>query len=285
MRRSGKRLALAILLLAPLALGLFALMGHRMQRNALDGALPRGLRAAPGGLEVSYFESGNPSLGRIVYVHGSPGNSGAWEDYLLDPVGGLDSIAIDRPGFGQTRPRRPEPSLAVQASALEPFLEPDAAGRLPVLVGHSIGGPVVVRAAVDYPDRVGAIVVVAGSVDPAQESMKWFNDLAAEPTVRGLIPEPLAFSNDEIMPLAGELEMLRDRLDAIRCPVVIVHARDDRLVPFANVDYMRRRFPAGTIRDLILLDDGDHFLPWNRVTVVRGAIEKAVGYAGARAGG
>ena len=50
--------------------------------------------------------------------------------------------------------------------------------------------------------------------------------------------------------------------------------RDDSLVPWANVAYMERLFPAGMVVEVMDLADRDHFVIWNAVEVVRGAVQR-----------
>jgi pimeloyl-ACP methyl ester carboxylesterase len=275
-----------LLVVLGIVLAILFVMDRKMMTNELDAVLERRSASAAGGeLEVSYFRvpAASSGKGRVVYVHGSPGNSSAWASYLKSPVADTEAIALDRPGFGGTLPMRPEPSLRMQAQAIEPFLaavDGDAsdlaAAEPPVLVGHSIGGPVVVRAAIDFPERVGAIVIVAGSVDPEMEEMRWYHHAAQAPVIRSVIPTSLFHSNEEIVPLAAELEAMKGQWDQIRCPVYIMHARNDSLVPFGNVAFMERILPPGTRQEMVLLDDGDHFLPWNNEPLLRQVIQSAL---------
>jgi len=209
---------------------------------------------------------------RVIYVHGTPGDATSLEHFLLDPVADLAPMAIDRPGFGHSRPRAPARTLREQAQALEPFLV-EQGGRYPILVGHSFGGAVVARTAAEYPDRVGGLVIVSGSLDPDLERPFWFNRLGEFGFVPYMIPRFLRNSNRELLPLKEELEKLKPLLDRISCPVVIVHAENDMLVPFDNVGYMQRSFPAGTIAEVIRLEDKNHFIPWNAPDVIRAAVE------------
>ena len=87
----------------------------------------------------------------MILVHGTPGDATAWTDYLETPIDGAEMIAVDRPGFGCSTPRTAVPSLEAQARALEPLLV-ERGGAWPILVGHSQGGPIIVRTAIDYPD-------------------------------------------------------------------------------------------------------------------------------------
>lgn len=236
----------------------------------------RGMVSAPNNYTISYITAMVPKDAqkpRIVYVHGTPGDAGAFEDYLINPIPGFDAISLDRPGFGHTTPRTPVYTLKAQAESLEPLLV-NRAGRGTILVGHSLSGPIIVEAALRYPDRVGGLVILSGSLDPAFEKIAWYQRVSDFAIVPYMIPYFLRNANRELLPLKAELEALRPRLKELRCPIVIVHAPDDILVPYANVDYMRAEFPAGTIVDVMRLEGKSHWVPWNAETEVREAIAK-----------
>lgn len=226
------------------------------------------------GTDLSALRVGDQALPRLIYVHGSPGDATAFADDLIDPVPGFESLSIDRPGFGEATGSGPVTSFEAQARAIEPLLV-ERNGQWPILVGHSLGGPIVARAAADFPDRVAGIVIVAGSLDPAYEEPKWFNRVAAVPPVRWILPGLLKISNEEMFAGKQETLALAQVLDRIRCPVAIVHGTNDGLVPYGNVDYMHRTLTnAESIRTFTLEGEG-HFLVWKtegRVTV-REAIE------------
>ncbi|MBK6769647.1 MAG: alpha/beta fold hydrolase [Ardenticatenales bacterium] len=233
-------------------------------------------RAMPGpaGLSISYFESGDPAMGRVIYVHGTPGDANNWSAYVKDPVDGMQSITYDRPGFGQTAPSTAMPSLADQARALGALLA--MPGPRAVLVGHSLGGPIVAQAALDFPDRVAGLVMAAGSLDPGLERWAWYNRAADFPPIRMLLPLSLTNSNAEIRPLKDELTALGTRLGRLTAPTILIHSRDDSLVPFANVAYMQRMFPSAMLKDVRTFDDKDHFVIWNAAEDVRAAVRRLV---------
>ncbi len=241
-----------------------------------NAGLIRGTVPSSNGFTMSYIAAPMPDanqLPRILYVHGTPGDATAFEDYLTSPIAGFDSVSVDRPGFGHTTPRKPVYTMEEQAQCLEPLLV-NRGGRGTILVGHSLGGPIIVEAALQYPDRVGGLVILSGSLDPSLEKIAWYQHVVGFAFVPYMVPYFLRNSDRELRPMKAELEAMQPRLKELHCPIVIVHAPDDILVPHSNVDYMRREFPAGTIVDVMRLDGKSHWVPWNAEADVRAAIAK-----------
>lgn len=248
-------------------------------RHALD------VVTQAGPLRLSYLSAGaadDAARGegkRVVLVHGTPGAATMWADYVAEPPPGLRVVALDRPGFGQTVPAEPMPRLHDQVAALAALL-PE--GRRSILLGHSLGGPIVALAAAVHPDRVAAIVLLAAALDPALERIHPLQPVGEWWPVRLLLPTHLRNANVELMALKADLEALAADLASVRCPVVIVHGSADDLVPIANVPYMQRHLVGASVVETVVLDGADHFLPWNAVETVRRAIDRAAELAWAR---
>lgn len=223
------------------------------------------------GLTVSYLRAGDRAGRRVVFVHGTPGAADGWADYLLNVPSGLEYVALDRPGFGMTKPGAAEPSLERQALALAPLLE-TRDGKRAIVVGHSLGGPIAARAAVDFPDKVGGLLILAGSLDPALERVHPMQPVGEWWGVRTMLPNPLRNANRELLPLKGELSKLASRLGEITVPVTIVHGTADTLVPIANVDFMRTHLAGSEELQVETLAGQGHFLPWEQRPVVERAL-------------
>ena len=73
----------------------------------------------------------------------------------------LHAVAIDRPGYGASQ--RPAAGFKANAQAVLDDLDERGVDTA-VLVGHSWAGGVVLQAASLAPDRVKAVVLLAGSV-------------------------------------------------------------------------------------------------------------------------
>ena len=205
----------------------------------------------------------------VIFVHGTPGSASAWDSYLQNVPGGMKYAAIDRPGFGASTPRKVMPLMGDQAAALEPLL-PEGEGKA-ILVGHSLGGPIIAKAAVQFPERVGGIVIVAGSLDPALEKILWIQHVGRWWPFSKLIPSSLDHSNREIFALEKELEILEEELAELRIPVIIIHGTKDKLVPYENVAFMQGAMTNADL-EIITLEGQNHFLPWNSKPVIDDAI-------------
>lgn len=225
--------------------------------------------------------SASDSLPVVVLVHGSPGSAGdTFLDYFADTVltKAAHLVAFDRPGFGYTQGfGKAEPSQAEQAAAVLAVLDRIAPRQKAVLVGHSLGGSVIARFAMDYPELTDGLILVAASIDPDLEEHPWWQSAIDPPPLKWLIPKSFWASNREIKFLEKELRDMLPGWECITCPVWVLHARNDRLVPVANVDFARRVLTNCSDLKVDILPDGDHFIAWNRYPVMRAAILEAVG--------
>ena len=223
---------------------------------------------------VSYLRAGDSRGTRVILVHGTPGSATAWTDYVLSPPPGTEVLALDRPGFGRSGPAGAMTSLADQAAAVLALMPTD--GRPVLLLGHSLGGPIVARVAADHPERVAGLVLLAASLDPALEAIHPMQYVGAWGLVKPLLPRILRNANAELMALKPELEALALALPRITARVVIVHGTKDELVPVANVPFMQAHLTGARCLTTLLLEGQNHFLPWNSEATVREAIRLAM---------
>ena len=227
---------------------------------------------------LSVLRAGDAKAARLILVHGTPGSATAWADYLLNPPPGFEVLALDRPGFGRSDPEGAVTSLAEQAAAVLALMPDD--GRPVVLLGHSLGGPIVARVAAEHPTRVTALVLLAASLDPALEDIHPVQHVVTWAPLRAvfaaLLPRTLRNANSELLALKPELEALALLLPRITAKVVIVHGTKDDLVPVANVPFMQAHLSGARCVKTVLLQGQNHFLPWNSEAVVRAAIRTAL---------
>jgi len=242
-------------------------------------ALSRGmLDETPGRDRLSYLHAAPAGehadeLPRVIYIHGTPGDARGWADFLVTPVPGLESIAVDRAGFGQSAPGGAQTSFQLQADAIAPLLV-QRGGKWPILVGHSLGGPIAARLAADNPGKVRALIIVAGSLDPAMETGGFWQSVGTSGLVRALMPRALDNAMGELDAAKRETTLLRPLLANITCPIIVIHGTADDLVPYANVDHISRECINAPSVDVVTLEKQNHFVPWERPETIRAAVER-----------
>ena len=251
-----------------------SIQGPNIPKTNLEHLRQFKMTGEPLNRQVSYLQSVQTQGVPIIYVHGTPGSAQAWVNYVEQPVKNSYSIALDRPGFGQSTPELAVTSLHDQAAAVLALMPTD--GQKVILVGHSLGGPVVAQVAAEHPERVKALVLLAASLDPDLEDIHPLQPLGKYWPVRAMLPDKLRNSNDELMDLKSHLLKLEPMLKDITAPVVIVHGTKDELVPFENVAFMQAKLSQVQCQKTIVLENQNHFLPWNSETVVREAIAWAI---------
>jgi pimeloyl-ACP methyl ester carboxylesterase len=222
---------------------------------------------------IHYVRVGRERPFRVIFVHGSPGSLSAFIDYLADSalLARAELISVDRPGFGNSNFGYAVPSLQRQSQLLRPLLDRKD-GQRNILVGHSLGGPVIARMAMDYPDLVDGLVLVAASIDPKLEPDEgWFRIPLSTPFLRWLVPRSFRASNDELVGLRKELEEMEPGWSKIKVPVTVIQGGKDGFVPAANADFARQVLTNATV-EYVLDSEWNHFIVWNRPEVIREAV-------------
>lgn len=108
--------------------------------------------------KIAYVEKGR---GRpIVFVHGFGGNLEWWIGSIQKLSNEFRCIAYDHPGHGKSEKRDQKYTISLLTETLHDFLQ---ALQLkdPILVGHSMGGGIVLNHILKYPKTVRKAVVVA----------------------------------------------------------------------------------------------------------------------------
>ena len=218
---------------------------------------------------IHFVEIGREQDKLIIFIHGTPGSWQAFANYLddADLSSKARMIGVDRPGFGNSGAGKLVPSLSRQGLMLSPLLDlsPNKCGA--ILVGHSLGAPLAVRMAMDYPDKVGALVLIAPSLDPVLESPRWYNRLAEYKVLKWMIPSQLLLANDEVMVLQNELEEMLPLWDSLDLPVTVIQGQKDNLVNPANADFAERMLANGlkTVR----VPKAGHFVLWKQPGLIK----------------
>lgn len=109
-------------------------------------------------------------MATFVLVHGSWHGAWCWERLLpLLTRRGHRAVALDLPGHGEDRTPHYRATLASYARRVRDVAR-EVDGR-PLLVGHSMGGAAITRAAAEEPELASALVYLCAFVPRAGESL------------------------------------------------------------------------------------------------------------------
>jgi len=120
---------------------------HRAEWLAVDGVRLRTIRAGAGDTT-------------LVLVHGFGESLTTWRAVLDRLAERNRVVALDLPGFGGSDKPDSSYSLAVMTRRLSRFLDEWTNGPV-VLVGHSMGGELAASLALERPDRIKLLVLIA----------------------------------------------------------------------------------------------------------------------------
>jgi pimeloyl-ACP methyl ester carboxylesterase len=155
--------------------------------------------ASVDGIDVHSTSAGaGPTL---VFVHGWTCDSSSWEGQVPSFADDYRVITIDLPGHGESAsPADGKFSMSLFARAVEAVRAEAGAQRI-VLIGHSMGAPVIRQYALMYPAHVAGLVAVDGPIDMRAWPPPVF--AAGPPPVTG--PEGLVIRETLIRSMFGPL--------------------------------------------------------------------------------
>ena len=138
------------------------------------------------------------------------------------------------------------------------------------LIGHSLGGPMVVKLAAENPELpITNLVVLAGSVDPAEEKPEAWRVPLDRTFLRYLIPGAMRPSNAELLLFKDDVYGLANDFPKVTCHVLIMHGDVDDFVPPGNAVYLKNHLTNAKDIKLVWFEGQRHFIPWTKFTDIR----------------
>ena len=217
----------------------------------------------------------------VVLVHGY-GVSGRYLMPLARVIAARCATYVpDLPGRG----RRGRPAAATGigdlADALGDWLDVAGLSR-PALVANSMGCQIVTELAVRRPHRVGPLVLIGPTIEPARRAarhqiIRALHDSRYEPA--GLVT--LAVRDTARRGVAGLratarsalADRIEERLPHVLQRTVVVHGGKDRLISRRWAEEVAGLLPHGR---LVVVPDGSHAVPYTHPSLVAGVVEHLI---------
>lgn len=219
---------------------------------------------------IRYIEARvfNTELPTVIFVHGSPGSSQDFYEYIQDSTlyKKANLIVLDRLGYGYSEFGKTETSIAKQAAMIARFIKYKNAKKV-ILVGWSFGGAIVAKTAI-INSNVSALLLLAPAVDPNHEKHFVLGYLAKWKATRWFVPKAFRVAEQEKLAHSAELELMLDDWSTLKIPVVHMHGDKDKLVPFENLAFSKKMISPKYLTPIVVKDAG-HLLPWKNYKLVK----------------
>ncbi|MFK7953424.1 MAG: alpha/beta fold hydrolase [Ekhidna sp.] len=225
-----------------------------------------------GGRNIHYAFTNQKKEALVVFIHGSPGSWNAFIDYFKSDslLSVADVLAIDRPGYGKSDFGNAEPSLKIQSQLINKVIEQFDHKKI-ILIGHSLGGPVIARLAMDYPSHFDGLIFVAPSINPDLEKKEWFREIFKSRIGKIFVPTEIGVSNEEIISLKNELLKMVPKWKDIQTQSIVIQGTEDWLVPADNALFAEEMLDDSLLT-IKMMDGENHFIPWSNEGVITEAI-------------
>ena len=209
--------------------------------------------------KVAGYEGGEP----VILVHGLSGSTRWWTENVEPLARQYRVYLVDLPGFGAMRRFPLRQGVQAATDWLIRWIE--SIGVRPAhLVGHSMGGHICLRIAMERPDLVSRLALVAPAV--------WFVRGSLLARIAPLVDETRQFSPCFMATLsydalrAGPITLLRSAHDllqhevgrdlgAIRAPTLLIWGEHDAIVPVSVGYELRQLIPQSR---LLVLKGANH---------------------------
>lgn len=203
----------------------------------------------------------------VVFTHGWLNTGDVWSG-TVDALDGASTLTWDLRGHGSSDAA--EPGQYERVNALGDLARMvGAVGGPAVLVGHSLGGYLALAYAIERPDDVaGLVLVAAGPGFRSMKSLHQWNESVEATAADADIPEGQQRISMHVD------SMVMDRLGEITVPVVTVCGeRDKRFI--ASMDIFDKHLD---VKERLIVPDAGHMVHVKQPQAVAGAVTTLLGY-------
>lgn len=211
----------------------------------------------------------------LVFLHGAPSSLSYFKEYFTNDslLRSAFMLAVDRPGYGYSGFGKPETSMEMQARMIRPLLDSLHARRHPlILVGVSYGTSIACRLAMDYPELVDGMVLVAPSLAPGEEKIYKIAYPIELPAFKWAIPRMLISANAEKLSHKKELTKMLPGWRGITIPVIYVQGANDGLIYPSNAAFARRELVNASCLTIEMIPGRGHLIMFSEIKKIKEAI-------------
>jgi pimeloyl-ACP methyl ester carboxylesterase len=263
---------LLLILMAVLA-GLY-IYNRRKVREAEALFPPVGQFVTVDGIRLHYICKGEGQP--VVFLHGGILSASDYAQVIDLAATEYQAISFDRPGYGYSeRPQKEMVTPIVQARLFRGALKKLGIEK-PILVGHSWSGSLVLAYALEYPDELSGIVLLApaaygGKAYPAGKMDFLLYRIAAAPVLGNLLASTLLMSLGRILakpaihatfsPDPAPADFLNRGKALWPRPGQFIANREDVYTFSPTVDVLSKRYGEIRLPVVIVVGDSDPFHP------------------------
>jgi pimeloyl-ACP methyl ester carboxylesterase len=259
--------------------------------------LPQLRETAVFGRKIRYYDTGEGVP--LVLVHGVGGDADQWA-FCFDALAASNRvIALDLLGFGRSDKPPIDYRIAGFVEILDRFLANLGIAHAHFL-GHSLGGWIVAQFALQFPDKVGSLVLLdAAGIDEGACALPVDLNISTRANLRAAFKgmfHDKTLVNDELVELAYSLhlergdghtirsvletlahpgEKLDGKLAGLRAPTLIVWGENDAITPLSVANVYHRDIAGSQLQ---IIPECGHLPPIERPVQFADAVVRFLGH-------
>lgn len=226
---------------------------------------PANRKVEVGGRQINYLKLGNAEGTPIIMVHGFGADLNSWMFNQPQLAESHTTYAVDLPGHGESDKKVGDGSVKEMADVVAGFMDALAIARAH-LVGQSLGGAVVLKLALDHPEKAASLTLISsaglgedinaayiegfiratGRKDLKPELERLFADpnLVSRDMINGVLKYKRMDGVEQVLKtIAGsafaggkQSLILKEKLGTIKVPVQVIFGAKDQIIPARHAE-------------------------------------------------
>jgi pimeloyl-ACP methyl ester carboxylesterase len=229
----------------------------------------------------------DPQRSTLVFIHGAGESSLLWDAQVAGLLERANTVALDLPGHGRSSGSARQ-TVPGYAALMVDFITAIAAPN-PIPCGLSMGGAVTQQLLLEHSAHFRAGIIVSSGArlkvlpslfDMIDTSMRTYVDmidrLGFSEKTPAAVKQPFLEESLKASPhvVQGDFRACdgfdaMQRVRAIRVPVLVISAEDDKLTPPKYSEFLERHIPITTRAHIL---NAGHFVPIEKPLEVNAAI-------------